>query len=327
MLFNRALLSLPLLLAGASCVPAGAVPQSAAGRDLGYVDLASMDDVPDYQLILPQGATGPLPASLPTIAPEAIAPGSPAKPFVAEGQAEPDKRRSLDCLTTAIYHEARSESEDGQRAVAQVVLNRARHPAYPNSVCGVIYQGSQRRTGCQFSFTCDGSLARRIEPGAWARARGVAEAALSGSVYEPVGLATHYHTTAVRPWWAASLTRAITVGSHIFYRWRGSWGHPLAFRQTYAGAEPGAAAAAAASALPEAVAPLQGAGPVVRIAALVDGGLKVNIHRGGPKLSESEPATAEGPVRVHRSSGATGETADAGPTVAGQPIESIAAAE
>jgi hypothetical protein len=286
-----------------------------------------MDDVPDDQLILPQGATGALPASLPVIEPEAIAPGSPAKPFVTAGQAEPDQRRSLDCLTTAIYHEARSESEDGQRAVAQVVLNRARHPAYPNSVCGVVYQGSRRRTGCQFSFTCDGSLARRIEPGAWARARGVAEAALSGSVYEPVGLATHYHTTAVRPWWAASLTRAITVGSHIFYRWRGSWGHPLAFRQTYAGAEPGAAAAAN-SALPEAVSPLRSAGPVVRIAALVDGGLKVNIHRGAPKLAEAEPAAppaAEGPVRIHRSSGAA--PAEAEPAGLGQPVEGVAAAE
>jgi hypothetical protein len=325
MLFNRALLTLPLLLAGASCVPAGAVPQSAAGRDLGYVDLASMDDVPDYQLILPQGATGALPASLPVIAPEAIAPGSPAKPFLAEGQAEPDKRRSLDCLTTAIYHEARSESEAGQRAVAQVVLNRARHPAYPNSVCGVIYQGSQRRTGCQFSFTCDGSLRRRIEPGAWARARDVAEAALSGSVYEPVGLATHYHTTAVRPWWAASLTRAITVGSHIFYRWRGSWGHPLAFRQTYAGSEPGSSAAAPP--LPEAVAPLHSAGPVVRVAALVDGGLKVNIHRGAPKLANAEAASADGPVRIHRSAGAAPAPVEAEPEPSAQAVESIAAAE
>ncbi len=305
-MFKRAYLGLPMLLAGASCVPPGAELASASSRSLGYVDLAAMDsaaptgfDAP-YGYAAPVDELTPLPASLPQIDPQAIAPGAPAKPFVA-AQAEPDQRRSLDCLTTAIYHEARSESEDGQRAVAQVILNRARHPAYPNSVCGVVYQGSQRSTGCQFSFTCDGSLARRIEPGAWARARAVAEAALSGSVYEPVGLATHYHTTAVRPWWAASLTRAITVGSHIFYRWRGSWGHPLAFRQRYAGAEPGADVSSPA--LPEAVAPLQSTGPMVRVAALVENGHKVNIHRSSPKLDDAEPVSAAGLVKVHRTGG------------------------
>jgi hypothetical protein len=149
---------------------------------------------------------------------------------------------------------------------------------------------------------------------------------LSGSVYEPVGLATHYHTTAVRPWWAASLTRAITVGSHIFYRWRGSWGHPLAFRQTYSGTEPGAAIAAT-SALPEAVSPLQNTVPVVRVAALVDGGLKVNIHRGGPKLPQAAAPEAEGPVRIHRSAGAAAVTSDAETSPTAQPVESIAAAE
>jgi spore germination cell wall hydrolase CwlJ-like protein len=153
------------------------VPQSAAGRDFGYVDLASIDDVPDYQLILPQGATGALPASLPVIAPEAIAPGSPAKPFLAEGQAEPDKRRSLDCLTTAIYHEARSESEAGQRAVAQVVLNRARHPAYPNSVCGVIYQARSAAPGANSAspatvrFVAASSPAPGPAPATWRKPR------------------------------------------------------------------------------------------------------------------------------------------------------------
>jgi hypothetical protein len=145
--------------------------------------------------------------------------------------------RALRCLTEAVYYEARSESEAGQRAVAQVVLNRVRHPAYPNSVCGVVYQGSQRRTGCQFTFTCDGSITGRIEGNAWARAEQVARSALNGSVYRPVGLALNYHTTAIRPYWAPSLQRQAVIGAHIFYR-RPDSGHLAAFRQAPATIEP-----------------------------------------------------------------------------------------
>jgi hypothetical protein len=127
---------------------------------------------------------------------------------------------------------------DGQRAVAQVVLNRLRHPAYPNSVCGVVFQGSERSTGCQFTFTCDGALARTPHPVLWQRARKIAEAALAGFVYKPVGWATHYHTNWVVPYWSSSLVKAAIVGTHIFYRWTGGWGTGPAFRTGYAGAEP-----------------------------------------------------------------------------------------
>ncbi|AUW60060.1 cell wall hydrolase [Sphingobium sp. SCG-1] len=146
--------------------------------------------------------------------------------------------RSLDCLTAAVYYEAASESLDGQRAVAQVVLNRTRHPAFPHSVCGVVFQGSERRTGCQFTFTCDGSLMRAPSKRGWAQARAVADAALAGYVYGPVGWATHYHTDYVAPYWAPTLAKAAVVGAHIFYRWPGGWGRPSAFTARYAGAEP-----------------------------------------------------------------------------------------
>ncbi len=149
-----------------------------------------------------------------------------------------DKDRALHCLTQAIYYEAATEPLDGQRAVAQVVLNRARHPAYPNSVCGVVFQGSERTTGCQFTFTCDGSLARAPIAPYWGRARAVAEAALAGFVYKPVGWATHYHTNWVVPYWSSSLVKAAVVGTHIFYRWTGGWGTGPAFRNRYAGVEP-----------------------------------------------------------------------------------------
>ena len=145
--------------------------------------------------------------------------------------------RALQCLTEAIYYEARSESDDGQRAVAQVVLNRVRHPSYPNSVCGVVYQGSHRRTGCQFTFTCDGSIRPHVEAGSWARAERIAAAALRGNVYRPVGLALNYHTTAIRPYWAPSLVRQAVIGAHIFYR-RPDSGSNQAFRQAPASVEP-----------------------------------------------------------------------------------------
>ncbi|MEA3044204.1 MAG: hypothetical protein QOH47_2042 [Sphingomonadales bacterium] len=149
--------------------------------------------------------------------------------------------RALECLAQAVYYEARSESEDGQRAVAQVVLNRMRHPAYPNSVCGVVYQGSERATGCQFTFTCDGSMSAAIEPYAWERARRIAAAALRGSVYRPVGLATNYHTTAISPYWAPSLVPQAVVGAHIFYRRPGRGGTLDAFSQAPSEDEPDAA--------------------------------------------------------------------------------------
>jgi hypothetical protein len=166
--------------------------------------------------------------------------GESAEPFVASRDPEA-RSRSLECLTQAIYYEARSESEDGQRAVAQVVLNRVRHPSYPNSVCGVVFQGSHRSTGCQFSFTCMGAMGPIGDPRSWDRARRIAAQALGGSVYRPVGLATHYHTTAIRPYWAPSLVRQITLGAHIFYRIPGS-GTVEAFSQAPSEWEPEAGA-------------------------------------------------------------------------------------
>lgn len=148
-----------------------------------------------------------------------------------------DQRSAIDCLTAAVYYEAASESEEGQRGVAQVVLNRVRHPAFPKTVCGVVYQGSTRSTGCQFTFTCDGSLARQPSAFAWQRARRIALAALNGWVEPAVGMATHYHTIWVLPYWASSLSKITTIGAHIFYRWDGYWGRRGAFTGRYAGGE------------------------------------------------------------------------------------------
>jgi len=161
-----------------------------------------------------------------------------ARPFSMDRYGPADRTRALDCLTAAIYYEAATEPTDGQRGVAQVVLNRARHPAYPSTVCGVVFEGARRYTGCQFSFSCDGSLRRAPMASYWTRARQVAEAALNGYVHAPVGWATHYHANYVVPYWASSLVKSATIGNHIFYRWRGGWGRPNSFLNRFGGAEP-----------------------------------------------------------------------------------------
>jgi Cell Wall Hydrolase len=165
-------------------------------------------------------------------------PNPAAKPFSLGKVDAATRARALECLTSAVYYEAGQENTDGQRGVAQVVLNRVRHPAFPATVCGVVYEGSTRPTGCQFTFTCDGSLMRGQMAESWRRARSVAEAALAGFVYRPVGTATHYHANYVVPYWAPTLTKNAVVGAHIFYRWAGNWGRPASFTQAYAHREP-----------------------------------------------------------------------------------------
>nr|WP_299914080.1 cell wall hydrolase [Sphingomonas bacterium] len=189
------------------------------------------------------GATGttklpdmPLPPEAASLATDASI--RPALPFSMAGASTTDRARALQCLTAAIYYEAATEPDAGQQAVAQVILNRVRHPAFPATVCGVVYQGSERNTGCQFSYACDGSMARVPSRAYWIRAMKVAVAALNGQVFAPVGLATHYHTYAVTPSWNKTLVMTAAIGAHFFHRWQGWWGTPAAFSQHYAGNEP-----------------------------------------------------------------------------------------
>ncbi|MES2987818.1 MAG: cell wall hydrolase [Pseudomonadota bacterium] len=164
-------------------------------------------------------------------------PNPAARPFRISGSGE-SQARAVDCLAAGVFYEAGDDTV-GQRAVAQVVLNRMRHPAFPKTICGVVFQGQERTTGCQFSFTCDGAMVRwQPRAAAWDRARDVARRALTGSVYAPVGHATHYHTDWVVPYWSASLEKIIAVDTHLFFRWTGWWGTPPAFNRSYAGAEP-----------------------------------------------------------------------------------------
>jgi spore germination cell wall hydrolase CwlJ-like protein len=220
--------------------------------------------------------------------PLAHGPNPAANPFVFKGSAAA-RAQALECLASAVYYEAGSQDDNGERAVAQVVLNRVRHPAFPASVCGVVYQGSTRATGCQFTFTCDGSMHRQPDAEGWKRASRIAQEALSGSVYAPVGYATHYHADYVVPYWASTLAKNAVVGAHIFYRWAGGWGQPAAFIKAYAGHEPDArvlrAAALAAvhvtagtpSSVAEAIKDIPGAEPI-KLAPSMRGDKRVAVR-------------------------------------------------
>ncbi|MDR6789964.1 hypothetical protein J2Y58_003339 [Sphingomonas sp. BE138] len=200
-------------------------------------------------------------------------PRPPAQPFRFVGD-EAQRARATDCLAAAAWYEA-GDDPVGERAVVQVVLNRLRHPAFPKTVCGVVFQGQERRTGCQFTFTCDGALARHPSEPAWQRARAIATAALNGAVVRQVGYATHYHTDWVVPYWSASLDKLAEVHTHLFFRWTGWWGTPAAFRRAVSSDEPVIATLAAISpahrlggALEEAATAVAAAAPIVGAAAV-----------------------------------------------------------
>ncbi|MGB3142366.1 MAG: cell wall hydrolase [Aestuariivirga sp.] len=171
--------------------------------------------------------SGKADATVPAVKRLAIAP-SPSKIEKSfklkrtEKQAVVAQRRARlaeeNCMARAIYFEARSESELGQLAVARVILNRVKDPAYPNTICGVVYQGSNRRNSCQFSFACDGLPDDVRQPGAWANSKRLAQKAMSDSKGTKImSTATNYHADYVRPKWAGSMKRIVKIGRHIFY--------------------------------------------------------------------------------------------------------------
>ena len=135
-------------------------------------------------------------------------------------RAATDEFSQKQCLAEAVYYEARSETLAGQKAVAEVVMNRVESSVYPETACGVVYQGSQRRTGCQFSFTCDGSMDRAPYGTFWTRSQEVAALAMTDGFNPVTKRATHYHTTAVNPYWSKTLKKTNQYGTHVFYRFK-----------------------------------------------------------------------------------------------------------
>jgi hypothetical protein len=201
---------------------AGLMPQLSSEMLMGYIARGSLGGGNNALSAIDSFMAPVAERPQPTVTPDLLA------AYVDSGYQPTEKRREVanaerDCLAQAIYHEARGESPDGQLAVANVIVNRARSSNYPSSLCGVIYQGAkQGRYRCQFTFACDGRDDAPGERQAWARSM-----ALAKDVYaeyatgEKIGAvpdsALFYHTTAVRPSWAYTYSRVAEVGSHIFY--------------------------------------------------------------------------------------------------------------
>jgi hypothetical protein len=211
---------------------------STAFRARDFVTLTSVALAVACIIAAPARAQDPSPSLvLPTFEPLTVQPGSTVASFVLASGPE-TQARAIHCLTQAIYYEAGGEPRAGQQAVAQVVLNRMRHPAFPKSVCGVVFEGADRSTGCQFTFTCDGSLALAPTAARWDTAQRVAIDALDGVVANGVGAATHYHASWMTPYWSGALVETARIGGHIFYRMPGARGDPAALTGRYSGAEP-----------------------------------------------------------------------------------------
>jgi spore germination cell wall hydrolase CwlJ-like protein len=192
----------------------GATPLINRAVALGSATPAPADSTPIEVVALPVGPQASAPAM------SAALPGD-ARPNYASLVDQDTSAREKHCLAQAIYFEARSESDEGQAAVAQVVLNRASSGLYPASICGVVFQNRQRFHACQFSFACEGKSLRITEADAWQRAVRIADEVTNGQTYvSDIGNSTHYHTNYVRPRWARRLEKMDVIGHHIFYKLR-----------------------------------------------------------------------------------------------------------
>lgn len=232
------LVLLPFLLLAIFDRPAAREPVKAIAAPVSREAATEVPDLPataEDTVVLSELPAGDAMARNAAVEFAAIGPGT-ATPFRFGGTVA-DRMRARDCLALAGMAEAGGGDSD-QRAVMQVILNRVRHPAFANTVCGVVFEGSQRPTGCQFSFTCDGSLARRYSDAAWRAARERAEEMLDSATHSPVGNSTHFHADYVYPWWSDRLDKVAQVGRHIFFRWRGFWGSANALTARYGGGEP-----------------------------------------------------------------------------------------
>ena len=204
----------------------GATPPVRRADALGSTTPAAADSTPIEVAVRPEQPPGsaqePVEEPHGRQAPNAsLIPLAPARQSYATLIGRDDAGAEKRCLAEAIYFEARGESEEGQAAVAQVVLNRVSSGLYPASICGVVYQNRQRRNACQFSFACDGRTLRVTEPEAWRTAVRIAGEVSTGATYvSDVGGATHYHANYVRPRWARSLEKMDVIGRHIFYKLR-----------------------------------------------------------------------------------------------------------
>ncbi|WP_309623111.1 cell wall hydrolase [Novosphingobium sp.] len=262
-----------------AALPGGAIEAPLFGSDLPPAMLApgAMDAARASNLQVPF-VSGPIATAL---------------PFRFSGNPG-DFGNARDCLALAAMAEA-GASDQGQRAVIQVILNRVRHPAFASTVCGVVFEGSQRATGCQFTFTCDGSLTRRYGDADWAASRTRAEQALRGYVYAGVGTATHYHTDWVFPSWSPKLEKIAQVETHLFFRWPGRWGTTAAMTKPYRGGEASFAQLSAPGSAGAFAGTMPGDFPTGR-PDLSDPDASFAVATGIPALPSDTPAVSSGEV-------------------------------
>ena len=204
-----------------AALPPGAFPSSERERFVDApVERADLPPLRDPGVVRKNGMTGGQ-----TIAPKGEVTGADKQPMTPAQRLNLDEKsraKSEKCLTEAIYFEARGEPVKGELAVAQVVINRLKNPAYPNTICGVVYQNKDMRDACQFSFACDGIKDRVAGREHYEMAEEVALAVTSGKIWiAEVGSSTHYHATYVRPRWARTMEKMMKIGRHIFYRTHG----------------------------------------------------------------------------------------------------------
>ncbi|WP_327795074.1 cell wall hydrolase [Harenicola maris] len=173
-----------------------------AFQAIGGKRVKTLANIPKGAKKIPTGPSGPITYTKAWLASQPSAPGG-------------DQWR---CLAEALYFEARGESVKGQFAVAEVIMNRVKSSLYPNSVCGVVNQGTGKRYQCQFTYTCDGLSDQIREQAAYAQVGKIARLMISGAPRALTGGATHYHTTAVNPNWARTFPRTARIGVHYFYR-------------------------------------------------------------------------------------------------------------
>jgi hypothetical protein len=194
----------------------GATPTVSRATSLSSTTPVALDSTPIEIGALPKFSRGPKGVVLDNVTAVGVEPAHPDyAALIDQAKATTEQK----CLATAIYFEARSEPEEGQAAVAQVILNRVSSGLYPPSVCGVVFQNQQRHNACQFSFACEGRALRITEPEPWATAVRVAREVTDGTAYvSDVGGATHYHANYVRPLWASRLKKMDVIGHHIFYK-------------------------------------------------------------------------------------------------------------
>ncbi len=199
----------------------GATPPVSRAEALSSTTPAAADGTPVIATFAPGKVQQIQNASL-EVAPTAnasIVPRAPGRPNYAALLVGERGARERKCLAEAVYFESRSEPDEGQAAVAQVVLNRATSGLYPASICGVVYQNRTHYKACQFSFACEGKSLRITEQDSWRKAVSIADAVVEGRTYvSDVGGATHYHANYVRPGWARRLVKMDVIGHHVFYK-------------------------------------------------------------------------------------------------------------